>query len=322
MPAGRRPGGPRRVRGRLRARGGLRVRRRAPAVRARSRGSGAGHARRARPRGGGAAGGRRRAAGHSCERHLLRRHPRAVLGDGQPGRPPTAVHRRRRRPLGRRGVAALPRLPRAPARWARGGAGRRAAPARGRSDGVGPGGGARGRVRSRGTAPAQRRRHRRRRARGARRRRGRGDDAAPCTRPAAATRSTRASSPAAPSGTGRTPPRCRWSTRSLAASLRACTGSTRAPWLSRAPRRSSATVASCARRRRSPGSGWRTPPRWPAASSGSRSLPPARRCGWCIRWCARRWRRRWTPVSATRPIGPPHGSCTPRARRPAKSPHT
>ena len=53
---------------------------------------------------------------------------------------------------------------------------------------------------------------------------------------------------------GRTPPRCRWSTRSPAASLRACTGSTRAPWLSRAPWPSSATVASCARRRRSPGS--------------------------------------------------------------------
>ena len=64
------------------------------------------------------------------------------------------------------------------------------------------------------------------------------------------------------------------------------------------------------------------PLRWPPASFVSRCWPPTTRRASSIRWCARRSRRRWTATSATRPIAPPPACCTPRARRPDRSPHT
>ena len=114
----RRPARPARARRRCRAR--LRLRGGAPAARARRR-SGAGQGARGpsgwrrvpRVRGPGPRGARRRARDR---RPVVRGAPRPVLARLEPRREPAARARRRRRPLGRRAVAALPGLLVAPAR--------------------------------------------------------------------------------------------------------------------------------------------------------------------------------------------------------------
>ena len=112
----------------------LRLRRRAPAVRAvhPRPGSPRGAARRRGRRCAGGVRGRRRRPG---ARRQLRRPARALLADRQPGRRGPAADLRRRRPVVRQRVAALPRLPGQAARGAAGpaaghGADRRGAPRR------------------------------------------------------------------------------------------------------------------------------------------------------------------------------------------------